>query len=103
MLTRQWLIAIPLAAMLVGSTARGSAVRDEGKIFSPRAVEEAQRRLERLEQKTHVPAVIETIDRRSPISKGRPRKEKLQAVNPAGGGTRREDPRFGDLYPVIEA
>ena len=35
MLTRQWLIAIPLAILLVGSTARGSAVRDEGEDVQP--------------------------------------------------------------------
>src|SRR5262249_26871947 len=80
MLTRQWLIAIPLAALLVGSTARGSAVRDEARMFSPRAVEQAQRRLDQLEKKTHVPVVIETIDE-IPDLKGADRKEKLQAVN----------------------
>ncbi len=62
MMTRRWLMAFPLAALLVGSTAWGSAVRDEGRLFSPRAVEDAERRLERLEKKTHIPVVIETID-----------------------------------------
>ena len=102
MLTRQWLIAIPLAALLVGSTARGSAVRDEAKIFSPRAVEEAQRRLERLEQKTHVPVVIETIDH-VPESRKSVRDREAGSTQPAGGAARREDPRSGDVHSVIEA
>ncbi len=80
MVTRRWSIAIPLAAVLLGSTAWGSAVRDEGKMFSPRAVEDAQRRLERLEKKTGVPVVIETIDQMPDLEDGSS-KEKLQAIN----------------------
>jgi uncharacterized membrane protein YgcG len=79
MMTRRWLIAIPLAAILVGSTAWGSAVRDEGRMFSPRAVEEAQRRLERLEQKTHIPVVIETVDH-IPNLEGMSEAEKREAL-----------------------
>src|SRR5689334_4524138 len=57
----RWPIAIPLAVFLLGTTAWGSTIRDEARMFSPRVVEEAQRHLDRLERATNVPVVIETI------------------------------------------
>ena len=60
--TTKWPIAIPLAILLTGASAWGSAIRDEAKMFSPRVVEEAQRRLERLEKETNIPVVIETVE-----------------------------------------
>ncbi len=62
MVTRSWSIAIAMAALAWGSAAGASSIRDEGRMFSPEAVKNAERRLERLEQKTHVPVVIETTD-----------------------------------------
>jgi len=79
--TTKWPIAIPLAILLMGAPAWGSAIRDEAKMFSPRVVEEAQRRLERLERTTNVPVIIETIEHVPGIARGMPSKEKLEAIN----------------------
>ncbi|MHB1560556.1 MAG: TPM domain-containing protein, partial [Isosphaeraceae bacterium] len=54
---------------------------DEGRMFSPGTVKNAERRLERLEQKTHVPVVIETIDHLPDLDPKAPSKEKLHAIN----------------------
>ncbi len=81
MVKTKWPIAIPLAFLLLGSTAWGSAVRDEAKMFSPRVVEEAQRRLERLERATNVPVVIETIDHIPGVEPEAPAAKKREAVN----------------------
>jgi TPM domain len=81
MVTRRCLIAIPFLALFLGAGARGSAIRDEGRIFSPRAVEQSERRLERLEQTTNVPVVIETIEHIPGLQRSTPPDERREAIN----------------------
>ena len=61
-------------------------------MFSPRAVEEAERRLERLEKKTHIPVVIETIDHMPDLGRSI-RAEKREAINKLAVRRDREDSR----------
>jgi hypothetical protein len=81
-----WPIAIPMALLLVGSGTWGSEIKDEARLFSPRVVEEARRRLDRLEQSTNIPVVLETIDH-IPGFQGRgatddeKRSERREAIN----------------------
>ena len=81
MRTRQWPIAIPLAILLMGGVAWGSSIRDESKMFKPQVVEEAQRRLDRLEKSTNVPVVIETIEHLPGLAKGTTAQDKREAIN----------------------
>lgn len=41
MVTRSWSIAIAMAALAWGSAAGASSIRDEGRMFSPEAVKNA--------------------------------------------------------------
>ena len=78
MVTRRWLIAFPLAALLVGSTAWGSAVRDEGNVQpSGRRGSPAPPRAAREEDA--YPVVIETIDH-MPNMEGASDKAKREAL-----------------------
>jgi uncharacterized membrane protein YgcG len=81
MVTRSWSIAIAMAALAWGSAAGASSIRDEGHMFSPGAVKNAERRLERLEQKTHVPVVIETTDHITDLDARASSEEKHKAIN----------------------
>lgn len=81
MRTTKWPIAIPLAVLLLGAPAWGSAIRDEAKMFRPEVVEEAQRRLDRLERSTNVPVVIETLDQIPGLPRGTSEPEKREAIN----------------------
>lgn len=78
--TRFWLHAITLVVLAWGTTAVGSSIRDEGRMFSPGAVKNAERKLERLEQKTHVPVVIETIDHLPDLSPKSSTEERHRAI-----------------------
>ena len=60
----RWLIAIPVVlAMAFSTSAMGSAIKDHAGMFGSEAVKKSQAHLERLEQPTHIPVVIETIDK----------------------------------------
>jgi len=67
MVNLRWLlaIAVALAATLGATSAEASAIRDGAKMFSRDVVEKAQAQLDRLERTTHIPVVIETIDKLS--------------------------------------
>ena len=100
--TTKWPIAIPLAILLTGASAWGSAIRDEAKMFSPRVVEEAQRRLERLEKETNIPVVIETVEHTPGISEGASSQEKREGDQRGRQAARCPDPRRGHLHPDFE-
>lgn len=96
----RWPIAIPAAILLLGATARGSAVRDEAKMFRPQAVEAAQSRLDRLEKSTNIPVVIETIEHIPGLAKGASTSDKREAINEAA---KRRDTQIHDegIYILI--
>jgi uncharacterized protein len=98
--TTKWPIAIPLAILLMGAPASGSAIRDEAKMFSPRVVEEAQRRLDRLERETNIPVVIETIEHVPDLAKGASLEEKRETINKVA---KRRDAQIHDegIYILI--
>src|SRR5579871_5139598 len=81
MAIRRWPIVIPVAAFFLGSVAWGSAIKDDAKMFSPQVVEEAQRRLDRLERATSVPVVIETIEHLQGLGNEAPNSERREAIN----------------------
>lgn len=83
MSTFRWVLAIPLAvvAFTAGAQARASALRDNAGMFSPRAVEEAESRLERLERTTGLPVVIETIKAIPNLTKESSKDERERAIN----------------------
>src|SRR5689334_20130088 len=100
MVTTKWLIAIPLAMLLSGATARASAIRDEARMFRPQVVEEARRHLDRIERSTNIPVVIETISHLPGVDRETPSKEKVKAINEAA---RRRDAEIHDegIYILI--
>ena len=69
-------------------------------MFSPRVVEEAQRRLDRLERETNIPVVIETIEHTPGIERGVGRQEKRRAINEVA---KRRDAQIHDegIYILI--
>ncbi len=79
---RQWLI-VPamLATALLAGSAYGSSVRDSAGMFSASVVSKAQSHLDQLERTTHIPVVIETIDKVPGLDKNASRKEKEEAIN----------------------
>ena len=66
MIKVRWLLAIPvmLAATLLAAaaTAQAATIRDRGGMFSKDAVSKAQTLLDKVENSSGVPIVIETID-----------------------------------------
>src|SRR5262245_37141879 len=64
MMRHQWLSALPLFVMaaLAVSQVDAADIRDRAGMFSPEAVKKAQAELERIEQKTGISVLIETID-----------------------------------------
>lgn len=57
----RWLLAGPLALAAILGAAEASEVRDQAKMFSKDAVQQAQAALERVEEQTGVPTIIETV------------------------------------------
>lgn len=100
MRTTRWPIAIPMALLLLGANAFGSAVRDEAKMFSERTVELAQAHLDRLERSTNIPVVIETIEHVPGLAKGASPREKREAINEVA---KRRDSQIRDegIYILI--
>jgi hypothetical protein len=102
MATIRWLLAIPLvlAVWTAEAPARASAIRDEAGMFSPRAIEEARSRLDRLEQSTGVPVIIETIKSIPSLTKESSRDERERAINQLA---KRRDQQIHDegLYILI--
>jgi uncharacterized membrane protein YgcG len=64
MTSPRWLVAIPIvvAASFIATPAPAASVRDRAHMFSAEAVKKAQAQLDRIEQASHVPIVIETIE-----------------------------------------
>ena len=83
MINPRWLVAIPIvvAASLISTPARGSTVRDRAHMFSAEAVKKAQAQLDRLERATHIPVVIETIDKVPGLDRNASAAEKAEAIN----------------------
>ena len=83
MISQRWLVAIPLVALasLVSTPARASAVRDRAHMFSAEAVKKAEAQLDRLERATHIPIVIETIDKVPGLDRNASSAEKAEAIN----------------------
>jgi uncharacterized membrane protein YeaQ/YmgE (transglycosylase-associated protein family) len=83
MIKPRWLVAIPLvlAASLISTAAIGSTVRDEAGMFSPDVVKKAQSHLERLERITHIPIVIETVDKVPGLDPDATRAQREKAIN----------------------
>ena len=79
---RQWLI-LPalLATALFSASAYGSSVRDSAGMFSSGVVSKAQSHLDQLERTTHIPVVIETVDKVPGLDKNASHKEKIEAIN----------------------
>jgi hypothetical protein len=62
---RRWsmVLAFAMVAGLAGLRTDAGEVRDRAGMFSPEAVKDAKAKLDRIEQKTGIPIVVETIDR----------------------------------------
>ena len=100
MFTKKWWIATPLAVLLIGTTARGSTIRDEAGMFSPKLVEQATARLDRMEKATKVPVVIETTRLLPELTPDSSREEKHKAINQAAKH-RDEQLRDAGIYILI--
>src|SRR6516165_10238283 len=81
----RWLLAtsVAVAGLILGAPARAATIRDEGKMFSARAVERAQAELGNLERRTRIPVVIETIEALTGLGQRASHDEKLRAINQA--------------------
>lgn len=79
----RWLVAVPLAILplIVSSPVMGSSVRDRAHLFSSEAVEKAQTQLSRLERATHIPVVIETVNKVPGLARNASKAEKEEAIN----------------------
>ncbi len=82
MVNLRWLLAIPvaLAATLGAGSAQASAIRDSAKMFSGEVVKKAQAQLDHLERTTHIPVVIETIDRLSGLDSDATKAARTKAI-----------------------
>ena len=82
MINPRWLVATPLlfSALFVTSPALASNVRDHARMFSSEAVEKAQAELNRLERATHIPVVIETINKVPGLARDASAAERQEAV-----------------------
>jgi uncharacterized protein len=83
MINPRWLVAIPivLSATLISASADGSTIRDRAHMFSEEAVKKAQAELNRIERATHIPVVIETIDKVPGLDAGASAAERKEAIN----------------------
>jgi hypothetical protein len=83
MKTFRWLLAIPLAFALGmnGGLTRAATIHDQAEMFHPQAIQDAQSRLDRLEQSSGVPVVIETIKAMPGLTKESSRDERERAIN----------------------
>jgi hypothetical protein len=79
----RWLVAIPIvvAATLISTSAKGSSIRDRAHMFSESAVKKAQAELDRLERATHIPVVIETIEKVPGLDRNASTAERHEAIN----------------------
>jgi uncharacterized membrane protein YgcG len=60
----RWLVGIPIgvATLLIATSTWGASIRDSAHMFSKEAVTKAKANLDRIEQASHIPIVIETIE-----------------------------------------
>ena len=73
---------LPLVALvaLAAPQLRAAEVRDRARLFTPEAVARAETSLDRIEQRTKIPVVIETIESIPRIGRDASASEKRKAV-----------------------
>jgi hypothetical protein len=83
MIYPRWLLAVSILMLspLISASAAGSSVRDQASMFSPDVVKKAQAHLDHLERATHIPVVIETIDKVPGLDAGASHAEREEAIN----------------------
>ncbi len=81
MITPRWSVAIPVVLAAFSTSAIGSAIKDHAGMFGSETVKKSQAHLERLERTTHIPVVIETIDKVPGLDPHASAKERLNAIN----------------------
>jgi TPM domain len=83
MTNNRWLLAIPviLAATIAGASAQGATVRDRAGVFSADAVQKARAQLEKIEQATGIPIVIEAIGAIPGLDKNAPKEARRKAID----------------------
>ena len=85
MIKVRWLLAIPvmLAATLLATTgvAQAATIRDRGEMFSKDAVLKAQTLLDKVENSSGVPIVIETIDAIPGLDRNTPPEKRRHAID----------------------
>jgi uncharacterized protein len=79
----RWLVAMPLvvAASILSTSATASSINDRAGMFSGEAVKKAQAQLDRLEHATHIPVVIETIEKVPGLDSGASAAVREEAIN----------------------
>ena len=72
------LLALALPAV---SRVEASEIRDRAGMFSPEAVKKAQAELDRIERRTRIPVVIETIDSIPGLDRTAPNNARRKAID----------------------
>jgi uncharacterized protein len=70
-----------LAASLFSASAAGSSINDRAGMFSREAVKKAQTQLDLLERATHIPVVIETVEKVPGLDAGASPRVREEAIN----------------------
>lgn len=88
----RWMSIVPVAALLAFASvpAAASSVRDRAGIFSPAAVSKVESELDRIEQRTGVPVIIETVESLPGVGRDASPKARSQAVEDAAEKRARE-------------
>jgi uncharacterized protein len=83
MLRNRWLHALSLAivALLAASRVDAGEIRDRAGMFTKQAIKEAEAQLDRIEQRTRIPVVIETIDSLPGVEPGASFETRRDAMN----------------------
>ena len=82
MSSKRGIFTLPLVALvaLAAPQLRAAEVRDRARLFTPEAVTKAEASLDRIEQRTRIPVVIEAIESVPGIGRDAPASEKRKAV-----------------------
>jgi uncharacterized membrane protein YgcG len=82
MLMHRWTRVVPLVALAVFAAPRleAAGVRDRAGMFNEEVVRKVESRLDRIERRTGVPVIIETIDSIPGLAAGASTQEKSRAV-----------------------
>ena len=92
-------LALALPAV---SRVEASEIRDRAGMFSPEAVKKAQTELDRLERKTRIPVVIETIDSIPGLDNSAPSTARRRAIDQSGRWALQEGARRGRLFAFVQ-